>query len=123
MKQEIDGKWVPFPGGCSSYWLPFSDQDTEESWMDLNTGLPIDYSNWASGQPNGRRTQNCAVVSSSNDKWGDDSCTAEEDKTCAICARSFQPILRLRGLCSSTTLEGDVFTPVNNGPEGGLSYL
>ena len=98
-------------------------QDTEESWMDLNTGLPIDYSNWASGQPNGRRTQNCAVVSSSNGKWGDDSCTAEEDKTCAICARSFQPILRLRGLCSSSKLEGDVFTPVNDGPEGSLAYL
>ena len=26
MKQETDGKWIPFPGGCSSYWLPFSDQ-------------------------------------------------------------------------------------------------
>ena len=23
---ETDGKWIPFPGGCSSYWLPFSDQ-------------------------------------------------------------------------------------------------
>ena len=24
--EERDGKWIPFPGGCLSYWLPFSDQ-------------------------------------------------------------------------------------------------
>ena len=90
--------------------------------MDLNTGLPIEYSSWGSGQPNGRRTQNCAVVSS-NGKWGDDSCTSEEDKTCSICARPFQPLLRLRGLCLSTKLEGDVFTPVNDKSEGELAFL
>ena len=24
--KETAGKWISFPGGCSSYWLPFSDQ-------------------------------------------------------------------------------------------------
>ena len=88
----------------------------------MNTGLPVDYFAWNSGQPNGKRTQNCASVSS-NGKWGDDTCTAVEDKQCAICARSSQPILRLRGLCPSTALEGDVFTPVNKRPDGSLAYL
>ena len=88
----------------------------------MNTGLPIDYFAWASGQPNGRRTQNCAQTQRDG-KWGDDSCTAIVDKTCAICAKTSQPILRLRGLCSSTELEGEVFTPVNEGPDGSLAYL
>ena len=26
MMEENDGKWRPFPGACSTYWLPFSDQ-------------------------------------------------------------------------------------------------
>jgi hypothetical protein len=56
-------------------------------------------------------------------QWKDESCTAEEDKSCTVCSRSHPPLLRLRGLCANTRLDGDVFTPVNSGPGGALAYL
>ena len=121
--QEKEGQWVPYPDGCSSFWLPYTDEAEEGVWLDRTTSQPIVHTEWTQGQPNGRETENCAEVNlkikQADRMWYDGPCSKP---VCTLCSRPSQPILRLRGLCKESKLT-NVFTPVNSGYRGNLGYL
>ena len=122
--EEKDGQWVEYKDGCTSFWLPYTDEAEEGVWLDQNSGQPMKYSEWMPGQPNGRETENCARVNMRAKQpdmmWYDSRC--RNSLKCTLCSRTSQPILRLRGLCKASKLT-NVFTPVNNGFRGNLGYL
>lgn len=67
-------------------WLGINDLTTEGQWMD-QTGFSISYKNWdasnsRSPEPDGGKSQNCAVLSSSNGKWFDENCREEMPSVC-----------------------------------------
>jgi hypothetical protein len=122
--REQDGQWAPYKDGCSTYWVPYSDQGQEDVWRDQITGRAMEYAEWNPGQPNGKESQNCAEAiqtwSPEDEQWNDTGC--DQGTICTVCERESQPVLRLRGLCSESRLS-DIFTPVNSGPRGDLGYL
>ncbi|CAF93060.1 unnamed protein product [Tetraodon nigroviridis] len=65
-------------------WLGVSDMVKEGAWVDI-TSTNITYKNWdtSNGQPDGGRSQNCAVLSgASNGKWLDENCKEEKASVC-----------------------------------------
>ncbi|XP_032391240.1 tetranectin [Etheostoma spectabile] len=74
-------------GPDEQVWLGINDMVTEGSWMD-QTGVSITFKNWdtsnyRSPQPDGGKTQNCAVLSgASHGKWFDDNCREEKPSVC-----------------------------------------
>ncbi|KAM4725161.1 tetranectin-like [Anableps anableps] len=67
-------------------WLGANDMTTEGQWMD-QTGFSITYKNWdasnvRSPQPDGGKSQNCAVLSSPSGKWLDENCREEKASVC-----------------------------------------
>ncbi|KAI7790877.1 putative tetranectin [Triplophysa rosa] len=66
-------------------WLGINDILKEGEWMD-QTSSTIRFKNWESEithQPDGGRSQNCAILSSNaNGKWFDENCRAEKASVC-----------------------------------------
>lgn len=74
-------------GPDEQVWLGINDMLTEGTWMD-QTGNSIMYKNWEtsnarSTQPDGGRSQNCAVLSgASHGKWFDENCREKKPSVC-----------------------------------------
>lgn len=74
-------------GSAEQVWLGINDMATEGKWMD-QSGLGITYKNWdtsnyRSPQPDGGKSQNCAVMSAaSSGKWFDENCREEKASVC-----------------------------------------
>jgi len=58
--------------GLDSVWIGVYDQQTEGTWRDDN-GVDISYTNWNSGEPNGKTGENCVQLLD-NGKWVDRTC-------------------------------------------------
>ncbi|XP_056154578.1 tetranectin-like [Lampris incognitus] len=74
-------------GSNEQVWLGINDMATEGKWMN-QTGSSVFYKNWdtsnpRSPQPDGSKSQNCAVLSgSSGGKWFDENCRDEKPSVC-----------------------------------------
>lgn len=74
-------------GADKEVWLGINDMVTEGTWVD-QTGLSITYKNWdtsnsRSSQPDGRQSQNCAVLSvAATGKWLDENCRESRPSVC-----------------------------------------
>ncbi|MBN3305527.1 TETN protein, partial [Amia calva] len=72
-------------GQEAQVWLGINDMMSEGSWKDV-TGTNIKFKNWETEittQPDGNRSQNCAVLSgTANGKWFDENCRAEKPFIC-----------------------------------------
>ncbi|XP_053743065.1 tetranectin [Synchiropus splendidus] len=66
-------------------WLGINDMVTEGKWLD-QSGSDLRFKNWeteVTTQPDGGRSQNCGVLSTTaNGKWFDESCRAEKASVC-----------------------------------------
>ncbi|XP_020353095.1 tetranectin [Oncorhynchus tshawytscha] len=66
-------------------WLGINDMVTEGEWLD-QAGTNLRFKNWETditNQPDGGRTHNCAILSTTaNGKWFDESCRAEKASVC-----------------------------------------
>ncbi|XP_072536190.1 tetranectin isoform X1 [Salminus brasiliensis] len=66
-------------------WLGINDMLKEGDWVD-KTGTSVRFKNWETDvthQPDGGRSQNCAILSNpANGKWFDESCRAEKASVC-----------------------------------------
>ena len=58
--------------GLDSVWIGVYDQQTEGTWRDDN-GVDISYTNWNSGEPNGKTGENCVQLLDTG-KWVDRTC-------------------------------------------------
>ncbi|XP_063344191.1 tetranectin [Pelmatolapia mariae] len=66
-------------------WLGINDMVTDGHWVD-HSGSNVRFKNWETEitqQPDGGRSQNCAVLSTTaNGKWFDENCKAEKASVC-----------------------------------------
>lgn len=66
-------------------WLGINDIVTDGQWVD-QSGAGVRFKNWETEitlQPDGGRSQNCAILSTTaNGKWFDESCRAEKASVC-----------------------------------------
>lgn len=66
-------------------WLGINDIVTDGQWVD-QSGSNLRFKNWETEitlQPDGGRSQNCAILSTTaNGKWFDESCRAEKASVC-----------------------------------------
>ncbi|XP_069549361.1 tetranectin [Brachyistius frenatus] len=66
-------------------WLGINDIVTDEHWVD-QSGSSVRFKNWEKEitlQPDGGRSQNCAILSTTaNGRWFDESCKAEKASVC-----------------------------------------
>uniref|UniRef100_UPI0037E70ACA tetranectin n=1 Tax=Semicossyphus pulcher TaxID=241346 RepID=UPI0037E70ACA len=66
-------------------WLGVNDLVTDGQWVD-QSGSSVRFKNWETEitlQPDGGRSQNCAILSTTaNGKWFDESCRAEKASVC-----------------------------------------
>lgn len=66
-------------------WLGINDMVTDGQWLD-HSGSNVRFKNWETDitlQPDGGRSQNCAILSTTaNGKWFDESCRAEKASVC-----------------------------------------
>ena len=64
-------------GRTAELWLGFNDSTTEGAWV-WQSGAAVSYTNWASGEPNDSRGEDCAEMYSNNGQWNDTDCADEE---------------------------------------------
>ncbi len=66
-------------------WLGINDIVTDSLWVD-QSGSSVRFKNWETEitlQPDGGRSQNCAIMSTTaNGKWFDESCKVEKASVC-----------------------------------------
>ena len=78
------------------FWAGWSDQDSEGTFVNLNTGEPLtdsSYARWGLGEPNGNSMENCATIRPVG-YWNDNACF---EKTCSFCEFGEPPIYIMRG--------------------------
>lgn len=66
-------------------WLGINDMITDGQWVD-QSGSNVRFKNWETEithQPDGGRSQNCAILSTTaNGRWFDENCRAEKASVC-----------------------------------------
>ena len=69
---------------CGEGWFyaGYTEVDGEDKWMDVNTGQPLAWENWAQGEPNNWGGNEDCIGSSGAGAFYDVKC---ETKTCPIC--------------------------------------
>ncbi len=69
-EQEVIQNLLAKYGKRSGYWMGGSDENTDGTWEWL-TGETFDYSNWASGEPNGASNENHIEIYPGDGTWND----------------------------------------------------
>ena len=94
-------------------WLALNDKDYEGHWVDYYNKRQVNYTlPWAKGEPNGGRSENCIALVSDIGML-DFPCESATWAHACSCERTPPPYMRLRGLCSKTTVKDTLFQPVN----------
>ncbi|KAJ8319688.1 hypothetical protein KUTeg_002759 [Tegillarca granosa] len=71
-------------GEKTGIWLDGNDIKNEGKWNWSNNNASIHPTYWHHGEPNGKRTENCLIISGSGNswKWFDDSCKRSHYYAC-----------------------------------------
>ena len=94
---------MPNSSACGLELLAPLKQNSEGSWIDLNSNEIVDLNGmWFTGQPNGKDIQNCATFFASTGRFIDETCTY---KSCSVCAWKNEPAFTLRGLKSCRCID------------------
>ena len=92
-KKEID------VGFENLFWVPIHDEEKEGEWRDFYNHQVLNFTtSWANKEPNGEKSENCAVTL--NGAWYDADCNS---KGSCLCQR--QPYMQLRGLCANSAID------------------
>ncbi len=70
---EINSEWEQmFVYGMTdgSIWLGLNDLHGEGNWTKWNSGAPVTYNNWLSGEPDNGKGVNCGVMLWGKKRWG-----------------------------------------------------
>ena len=62
--------------GLVYVWIGISDTEIEDLWRDVQ-GNAISYTNWKTGEPNGKTGANCGLTAI-NFKWNDGDCQTKK---------------------------------------------
>ena len=90
-------------GSCEKIWTPFSDEEEEGVFVNLEDGTEAQFLPWMDGQPNGGSLQHSVAIKTSggNTPYMDVSPGAAY---CSWCTLGSDLILSLRGVCEHTTM-------------------
>ena len=96
-------KWhVNITGGtCHFIWTPFSDEQSEGLFVNVNNNRTSELQFWSKTEPNGGRDENLVVIYISREALVD-----VPDKTlgCSACQISSSLLLKLDGLCKDSMI-------------------
>ena len=60
--EKVNGKWEPILCPSLDYWIPFNDIQDEGVWRNSYTNQVEENPDWGGKEPNGKRTENCALI-------------------------------------------------------------
>jgi hypothetical protein len=96
-------------------YLGITDAAVEGTWVLAATGEPATYFGWASTEPNGDSTVNCAEIYSDG-TWNDIGCDSLKKALCITCPTGYE----LNAFSESCLAVGGVSPAILNGPSGSL---
>jgi hypothetical protein len=67
--------------GATVWWLGYSDQVTEGTWV-WEGGYQPGFVNWNTGEPNNLGNEDCATINIQTGKWNDVACTNKYNFIC-----------------------------------------
>ena len=88
-------------GICSNIWTPFSDQQTEGLFLNMNNNAVAELQVWDKAQPNGERDENFVVINIPRAALID---VARNTLSCSSCLLSSSLLLQLDGLCEGSRI-------------------
>lgn len=77
------GSCVPINTYNCGVWIGLSDQEEEGQFKWENSNLPVTFSNWLPGEPDGREHKNC-VEMLHDGKWNDRHCWRNNPFVCEM---------------------------------------
>ena len=122
--KQLNNSLVPFPedserfhkylswhktitgGACRYIWTPFSDEDSEGSFLNMNSLAKAKLQFWAKGQPNGGIDENFVGIRMSSAGLIDRPQTA---LSCSSCLISSSLLLQLDGRCKYSLIGNAIF--------------
>ena len=109
LKKKIYGKGL----NKVQIWLPITDEETEDTWTDINGSTIQNYTlPWVGDGPDGGLGQNCARVNDEN-SWFDTYCNSPMPKYACMCSYMPNRYLKLRGLCPTSVMD-EFYKPMND---------
>ena len=86
---------------CSSVWTPFSDENTEGTFLNMNdnTSMPLEQEVWKATEPNGGKDENYVKISISRRELYD---VGVHSLSCSTCQISNNLLLQLDGVCQGS---------------------
>ena len=94
-------------GICSNIWTPFSDQQTEGLFLNMNNNAAdAELQVWNKGEPNGGRDENFVVIDVQRAALND---VAGNKLSCSSCLLSSSLLLQLDGLCEGSLIGNGQF--------------
>ena len=88
-------------GICSDIWTPFSDQQSDGVFLNMNNNAEAELQVWVKAEPNGGRDENFVVIDVPRAALND---VAEDRLSCSSCLVSSSLILQLHGLCEDSLI-------------------
>ena len=74
--------------GIGEFWLGIHDKNKEGIFVYASDNSPIEFGNWADGEPNDHRSKEDCVLVNKNGEWNDIPC--KHQKRSIVCARDKQ---------------------------------
>ena len=88
-------------GACSDVWTPFSDQQSEGLFLNMNNNARVEFHVWDKAEPNGDRYENFAVIDIARAALDD---VPQSWLSCSSCLLSSSLLLKLDGLCEDSVI-------------------
>ena len=88
-------------GRCPNIWTPFSDEQTEGTFLNMNNGSEAQLSFWYKDEPNGKKDENYVVIGVPQAVLFDVPPTWV---SCSSCLVSSTLLLQLDGLCGHSLI-------------------
>ena len=94
-------------GACFYIWTPFSDEQSEGAFVNMNNNATTKIHPWSETEPNGGRDENFVVISIDRESlvFG----VPEKTLSCSSCQISSLLLLKLGGLCKDSLI-GNFYT-------------
>ncbi|XP_071547713.1 uncharacterized protein [Panulirus ornatus] len=84
-------------------WIGMTDKEEEGIWRRVSDEKIVTDIDWAPGQPDTSRVENCVIMSGRDALWNDYSC--KKYQSCALCEEPLNLPLYLRGMCKERLTE------------------
>ena len=93
-------------GVCSDIWTPFSDEQSEGVFLNMNNNAEAKFQPWDKSRPNGGEDENFVRISVSRGALND---VSHKKLSCSSCLLSSSLLLQLDGLCEDSLIGNILF--------------